>query len=68
MYKHVILFLVLNFGALAVASLFTGNGVASNWYQHLNKAPWTPPGWMFGLAWTTIMICFALYIWHMPSI
>jgi len=64
MYKYVILFLVLNFGALAIASLFTGNGVASDWYQNLNKAPWTPPGWMFGLAWTTIMICFALYMTH----
>ena len=62
MYKHVIIFLILNFGALAIASLFTSNGVASNWYQNLNKAPWTPPGWMFGLAWTTIMICFTLYM------
>ncbi|MDO6425299.1 TspO/MBR family protein, partial [Saccharophagus degradans] len=24
--------------------------------------PWTPPGWMFGVAWTTIMICFAIYM------
>ena len=28
----------------------------------MNKAPWTPPGWFFGIAWTTIMICFSLYM------
>lgn len=57
-----ILFLVLNFGALGIGSLFTGNGVASDWYFELNKAPWTPPGWMFGFAWTIIMICFSIYM------
>lgn len=62
MLKRTILFLILNFSALAVGGLFTNNGVASNWYQTLNKAPWTPPGWVFGAVWTTIMICFAIYM------
>ena len=62
MIKRVILFLVLNFLALAIGGLFTGEGVPSDWYQHLNKAPWTPPGWVFGTAWTLIMICFAIYM------
>lgn len=57
-----ILFLVLNFGALALGGLFTGSGVTSDWYANLNKAPWTPPGWVFGFAWTTIMICFSVYM------
>lgn len=57
-----ILFLLLNFGALALGGLFTKNGVSSDWYENLNKAPWTPPGWMFGVAWTTIMICFSFYM------
>ena len=39
-----------------------GDGPSSDWYQSLNQAPWTPPGWVFGFAWTTIMICFALYM------
>lgn len=60
--KRLILFLLLNFGALAVGSLFTADGVTSDWYQGLNKAPWTPPGWVFGSAWTTIMICFSLFM------
>ncbi|MDO6737208.1 TspO/MBR family protein [Wenyingzhuangia sp. 2_MG-2023] len=62
MLKRVFLFLVLNFSALGIGSLYTTAGVSSDWYQTLNKAPWTPPGWMFGVAWTTIMICFAIYM------
>jgi tryptophan-rich sensory protein len=57
-----ILFLALNFGALALGGLFTSKGVQSDWYLEINKAPWTPPGWVFGFAWTTIMICFSVYM------
>ena len=57
-----ILFLLLNFAALGLGSFFTSDGVSSEWYVNLNKAPWTPPGWVFGAAWTTIMICFALFM------
>jgi len=62
MIKRTVLFLLLNFAALAIGGLFTGNGVSSGWYQNLNKAPWTPPGWVFGAAWTLIMILFAIYM------
>jgi tryptophan-rich sensory protein len=31
-------------------------------YLNLNQAPWSPPGWFFGAAWTTIMICFSIYM------
>jgi translocator protein len=57
-----IVFLLFNFGALALGGLFTKDGVTSEWYQNLAKAPWTPPGWVFGAAWTTIMICFSIYM------
>ncbi len=63
-----LLFLLLNFGALALGGLFTGQGVSSDWYANLNKAPWTPPGWVFGAAWTLIMVCFTFYmtsLWKM---
>jgi len=60
--KRLILFLILNFGALYLGALFTTDGVSSEWYQTLNKAPWTPPGWVFGAAWTLIMICFSFYM------
>lgn len=62
MLKKFLIFLALNFLALWIGSLSTKAGVASGWYQNINKAPWTPPGWMFGVAWSTIMICFAVYM------
>ncbi len=62
MLVRLVIFLVINFGALAIGSYFTGPGVSSDWYVNMNKAPWTPPGWVFGAAWTTIMICFSIYL------
>jgi tryptophan-rich sensory protein len=59
---RLLLFLVINFAALGLGSLLMGAGPASDWYQNLNKAPWTPPGWVFGAAWTLIMLCFAVYM------
>ena len=50
--KFTILFLIINFGGLAIGNWFMNNGPISEWYLNLNKAPWTPPGWVFGVAWT----------------
>ena len=68
MFKKIILFLMLNFGSLAIGSYFTDSGVSSDWYQNLNKAPWTPAGWIFGTAWTSIMICFSVYMAYLTKI
>ncbi len=69
MITRVIAFLILNFVALGIGGMFTGNGVTSEWYTNLSKAPWTPPGWAFGVAWTTIMVCFAFYMAYLwPSV
>ncbi|WP_188374628.1 TspO/MBR family protein [Winogradskyella haliclonae] len=57
-----ILFLVINFGGLALGSWLMDGGSTGDWYNNLNKAPWTPPGWVFGAAWTTIMLCFSWYL------
>ena len=62
MVYRLILFLVINFGALAVGGIFTSTGVSSSWYENIQKAPWTPPGWVFGAAWTSIMIFFSIYL------
>ena len=62
MIYRLVIFMALNFGALAIGGLFTSEGVASEWYSGLSKAPWTPPGWVFGTAWTTIMILFSIYL------
>tara|TARA_B100001287_G_C22615542_1_gene497350 strand:+ start:523 stop:981 length:459 start_codon:yes stop_codon:yes gene_type:complete len=62
MWLKIIVFLFVNFSALALGGFFTGSGAGSDWYNQLNKAPWTPPGWVFGFAWSTIMICFSIYM------
>lgn len=59
---RIFIFLILNFGALSLGSISTSAGVSSEWYANLNKAPWTPPGWVFAAAWTIIMICFSIYM------
>ena len=61
-FRYFIFFLALNFGALFLGSWLMNNGPTSEWYLLLNKAPWTPPGWVFGVAWFTIMLCFSIYL------
>lgn len=60
--KLIFFFLIINFSALAIGSWLMNNGPLTEWYTNLNQAPWTPPGWVFGVAWTTIMICFSIYM------
>ncbi|MEM5538089.1 TspO/MBR family protein [Olleya sp. AS48] len=63
--KQLLLFLifsVINFGGLAFGSWLMDNGPLSDWYTNLNQAPWTPPRWVFGVAWTLIMLCFSIYL------
>ncbi|MBN2347995.1 MAG: tryptophan-rich sensory protein [Bacteroidales bacterium] len=62
MWYKIIVFLILNFGALGIGGMLMGEGPASDWYVNLNKAPWTPPGWVFGAAWASLMIFFAVYM------
>jgi len=57
-----ILFLVINFGGLYLGNILMNNGPQTEWYINLNKAPWTPPGWVFGAAWTIIMVFFSIYL------
>ena len=60
--KYTLLFFIINFTGLAIGNFFMNDGPKSDWYLNLNKAPWTPPGWVFGAAWTFIMICFSIYL------
>jgi len=60
--KSTFFFLIINFGSLAIGSWLMNNGPLEKWYQNLNQAPWTPPGSVFGIAWTIIMICFSVYL------
>ncbi|MFK7747758.1 MAG: TspO/MBR family protein [Kordia sp.] len=61
-YVRLIIFLVINFGALYIGTILMNDGPRTDWYTNLNQAPWTPPGWVFGFAWTTVMICFSIFM------
>ncbi|MDG1803745.1 TspO/MBR family protein [Flavicella sp.] len=61
-FLRIFLFFVLNFSALGIGTWLMNSGPTSDWYVSMNKAPWTPPGWVFGAAWSTIMICFSFYM------
>lgn len=60
--RAIFLFLFINFGGLAIGSWLMDGGPTSRWYTTLNQAPWTPPGIVFGIAWTTIMVLFSVYL------
>lgn len=49
---------VLLLGFLAGNAVPVGNENA--WYQALQKSPATPPGWMFGAAWTALYVLLGL--------
>ena len=66
--KYIAVFLVINFGALAIGGWLMDNGPQTEWYRSLNQAPWTPPGWAFGVAWTSIMICFSIYMAYLYNL
>ena len=38
--------------------------VPGEWYQSLNKPPFTPPNWLFGPVWTTLYILIAIAGWR----
>ncbi len=59
-WPRLVLFSLINFGGLAIGGLFTAAG--GSWYLSLDRAPWTPPGWVFGVAWFTIMLTYCIFL------
>jgi translocator protein len=57
--------LFINFGLLSIGSLWTDPGTSSEWYSNVSKAPWTPPGWVFGFAWTLITALYSILMVHL---
>lgn len=49
------IFLIACAGAGMTGGLFP----PGPWYRTLSKPSWTPPDWLFPVAWTTIYICMA---------
>ena len=60
--KTFLVFLIINLGSLGIGILLMGDGPTSEWYTSMSQAPWTPPNWLFGAAWTFIMLCFSVYM------
>lgn len=66
--QSIAIFLIINFGALALGVILMNNGPLTTWYFNLNKAPWSPPNWVFGFAWTVIMICYSIYMAYLYNL
>lgn len=54
--------LVLVFAVAALGGLATSSGLRG-WYDDLDKAPWNPPSWVFGPAWTALYALMAVAAW-----
>jgi len=50
-----VILLAACFAAGSTGSLFP----PGQWYRTLNKPPWTPPDWLFPVAWSFLYICIA---------
>ena len=48
-----LIFLTACFAAGSSGALFP----TGKWYKGLNKPSWTPPDWIFPVAWTTLYLC-----------
>jgi benzodiazapine receptor len=46
----------------AVGGVATSRSVG-DWYEGLDRAPWNPPGWLFGPAWTVLYALMAVAAW-----
>jgi tryptophan-rich sensory protein len=64
------LFMMASAVAAFIASTFSTNPAAMDWYLHLNKPNLTPPEWLFGPVWTVLYVLMAIAgwrIWHKRS-
>lgn len=50
--------------SLCFATAWIGSRfIPGEWYVHLKKPPWTPPGYLFGPVWTLLYIMMGLAAW-----
>jgi benzodiazapine receptor len=54
------------FGAAAMAAASTGALFQpGDWYEALDKPSWTPPNWLFPVAWMILYIAMVVAAWRM---
>jgi translocator protein len=61
-----ILLLVASLALVTVVAAAGGAATArsvGDWYEGLDRAPWNPPGWVFGPAWTVLYVLMAVAAW-----
>lgn len=56
-------FILASFAAAAIGGAATAENVRT-WYPTLNKPAWTPPGWVFGPAWTLLYALMSVAAWR----
>jgi tryptophan-rich sensory protein len=56
-------FVLASFAAAAIGGTATAENVRT-WYPTLNKPAWTPPGWVFGPAWTLLYALMSVAAWR----
>ena len=54
--------LALVFAVAALGGVASTSGLR-DWYDELDRAPWNPPGLVFGPAWTVLYILMAVAAW-----
>ncbi|MHC4123368.1 MAG: bifunctional methionine sulfoxide reductase B/A protein [Planctomycetota bacterium] len=54
--------LVVCFGASGLGALFMADDSVTNWYTQLQKPNITPPGWVFGPAWTILYLLMSISV------
>lgn len=57
-----VLSLALVFAVAALGGAASTSGLR-DWYDGLDRAPWNPPGWVFGPAWTVLYALMAVAAW-----
>lgn len=60
--RSLIAFLAIAIVIQLIAGLWTSSSVGT-WYTTLQRAPWNPPGWVFGPVWTALYITIAIAGW-----
>jgi tryptophan-rich sensory protein len=56
--------LALVLGVAVVGGLVTSRSVGpGSWYEGLDRAPWSPPSWLFGPAWTVLYVLMGVAAW-----
>ena len=56
-------FLLAAFAAASTGSLFR----AGAWYDGLDRPAWTPPRWLFPIAWTLLYLAMAVAAWRVAA-